>query len=88
MAISEKKKASNARWDKENMRVLACKVSAKKAEEFRAYAAARGHSVHSQLLESVDKCIGADQTDPDTESKRAALLEKLQGVTAGDDSKE
>ena len=31
---------------------------------------------------------GAGQTDPDTESKRAALLEKLQGVSAGDDSKE
>jgi len=31
---------------------------------------------------------GAGQTDPDTESKLAALLEKLQGVSAGDDSKE
>lgn len=31
---------------------------------------------------------GAGQTDPDTESKLAALLEKLQGVAAGNDSKE
>lgn len=31
---------------------------------------------------------GAGQTDLDTESKRAALLEKLQGVPDGDDSKE
>ena len=30
---------------------------------------------------------GAGQTDPDTESKRAALLEKLQGAPAGNDSK-
>jgi hypothetical protein len=30
---------------------------------------------------------GASQTDPDTESKLAALLEKLQGVAAGNDSK-
>ena len=63
MAISEKKKASNAKWDKENMRVLACKVSAKKADEFRAYAAAHGHSVHAQLLEYVDKCIGTNADD-------------------------
>ena len=31
---------------------------------------------------------GAGQTDPDTESKRAELLEKLQGVPAGNDGKE
>ena len=30
----------------------------------------------------------AGQTDPDTESKRAALLEKLQGAPAWNDSKE
>uniref|UniRef100_UPI004028A8CF hypothetical protein n=1 Tax=Gemmiger formicilis TaxID=745368 RepID=UPI004028A8CF len=36
----------------------------------------------------LQKPPGAGQTDPDTESKRVALLEKLQGVTAGDDSKE
>lgn len=30
----------------------------------------------------------AGQTDPDTESKRTALLEKLQGVPAGNDGKE
>ena len=36
----------------------------------------------------LQKPPGAGQTDPDTESKRAALLEKLQGVRAGDDSKE
>ena len=36
----------------------------------------------------LQKPPGAGQTDPDTESKRAALLEKLQGVPAGNDGKE
>ena len=31
---------------------------------------------------------GVGQTDPDTESKRVALLEKLQGVSAGNEGKE
>lgn len=35
----------------------------------------------------LQKPPGAGQTDPDTESKRAALLEKLQGVSAGDEGK-
>lgn len=35
----------------------------------------------------LQKPPGAGQTDPDTESKRAALLEKLQGIPAGNDSK-
>lgn len=35
----------------------------------------------------LQKPPGAGQTDQDTESKRAALLEKLQGIPAGNDSK-
>lgn len=36
----------------------------------------------------LQKPPGAGQTDPDTENKRAALLEKLQGVPAGNCGKE
>lgn len=57
MPLSEKKKASNAKWDKANMKVLACKVSAQKAEQFKAYCAAQGNSVHAQLLKYVDQCL-------------------------------
>ena len=32
--ISEKKKASNAKWDKENMTSLACRVIKQAVEEF------------------------------------------------------
>lgn len=57
MAISEKKKASNNKWDKANMCVLACKVPKEKAEAFRDYCAERGKSVHAVLLEYVNHCL-------------------------------
>lgn len=57
MAISEKKKASNNKWDKANMSVLACKVPKEKAEEFRDYCAEQGKSVHAVLLEYVNHCL-------------------------------
>lgn len=60
MAVSEKKKASNAKWDRNNMTVLGCKVSKEKAEQFRQYAKEHGNSVHKQLLEYVDRCLEAD----------------------------
>ena len=64
MAVSEMKKASTAKWDKENMTVLGCKVSKKKAEQFRQYAKEHGNSVHKQLLEYVDQCVGAEEEPP------------------------
>jgi len=60
MAVSEKKKASNAKWDRNNMTVLGCKVSKEKAEQFRQYAKEHGNSVHKQLLEYIDRCLEAD----------------------------
>ena len=40
MAISEKKKISNARWDKENMATLGCRVKKEQAAAFKEYAKA------------------------------------------------
>ena len=57
MAISEKKKASNNKWDKANMSVLACKVQKEKAEAFRDYCAEQGKSVHAVLLDYVNHCL-------------------------------
>ena len=33
--VSEAQKAASAKWNKENMTVLGCKVTKKKADEFR-----------------------------------------------------
>lgn len=61
MAVSEKKKASNARWDKENMANVSCKIKKEDAEAFRAYAAAQGKTAHALLKEYILSCIGAER---------------------------
>lgn len=57
MALSESRKAANQKWDKANMKVLACKVRIEKAEKFREYAEKKGNTVSGELLEYVNKCI-------------------------------
>lgn len=60
MAVSDKKKKSNAAWDAKNMQNLACKVRIDTADAFKAYAAARGTSVHALLKGFVDRCLSED----------------------------
>lgn len=43
--ITEKKKASNAKWDKENMKFIACKVRKELAENLRKYADSQGLTI-------------------------------------------
>lgn len=64
MAVSEKKKASNAKWDKANMSVLACKVRKEQAEAFKAYAAQQGKASNTLLKEYVMECIGSAGAGP------------------------
>ena len=66
MPVSEKKKASNAKWDKANMTVLACKVRKDKADAFKTYAAGQGKTANTLLKDYVLECIesvpaGADR---------------------------
>lgn len=62
MAISEKKKLSNARWDKENMATLGCRVKKEQAAAFKEYAKAHGKTANTMLKDFVLLCI-----DPTTE---------------------
>ena len=72
------------------------KQSAKVSRKIKAHAEKRGESINGFVGRAISETMqrdalelpGAGQTDPDTESKRAALLEKLQGIPAGNDSKE
>lgn len=59
MPVSEKKKVSNAKWDKANMTVLACKVRKEQADAFKAYAAGQGKTANTVLKDFVLDCIGA-----------------------------
>ena len=91
MAVSEKKKISNAKWDKENMTVLACKVRKEVAEQFKAACAAQGTTSNAVLQQAVKAYLNEHLTpeqshaagnspDDDTEARRAALLESIKGL--------
>lgn len=56
MALSEKKKQSNAKWDKENMTTLGCKVKKYEAEIFKEYATSKGKTANGILKDYVFKC--------------------------------
>lgn len=58
MALSEAKKRSNNKWDKENMSVVACKLKKKEAEAFRAKCAAEGKTPNAVLHEFILKYTG------------------------------
>ena len=89
MGISEKKKKSNAKWDKENMVVLACKVKRETAEQFKAACAAQGTTSNAVLQQAVKDYIDAHPVpeepeappgDAETEVRRAALLEQIKNL--------
>lgn len=57
MAVSEAKKASNARWDADNMAYQTVKVRRQLLEDFRAACAARGDKVNTVLREAMEDYI-------------------------------
>ncbi len=57
MPVSEKKKISNAKWDKENMATLGCRVKKEEAIAFKDYAASQGKTANTVLKEYVIQCI-------------------------------
>ena len=60
MAVSEKKKVSNARWDSVNMLTLGCRVKKEQAEAFKAYCAIPGRTSNAVLRDYVLGCIGEE----------------------------
>ena len=57
MALSDAKKKANAKWDKENMTTLGCKVKKEEAAAFKGYASERGKTSNTVLKEYVLQCI-------------------------------
>lgn len=60
MPVSEKKKASNAKWDKENMTTLGCRVKKEDAIAFKQYCGRQGKTSNTMLKEFVGQCIDAE----------------------------
>ena len=49
MAVSQAQKKANAKWDKENMTTLGCKVKKSAATQFKEYAKQQGTTANSLL---------------------------------------
>lgn len=86
---SESQKRANAKWDKENMTVLACKVRKEVADKFKAACAAEDTTSNAVLQQAVRDYIDdhpvpeepeAPPGDAETEVRRAALLEQIKNL--------
>lgn len=62
MTISRSKRAANNKWDKENMKIVACKLRKEQAERFSQYAKDNGTTVNSLLKNFILEKIG-DRTN-------------------------
>ena len=52
--VTEARKRANAKWDKENMTILGCKVKKEYAAKFRAVCAAQGTTPNAVLKQAAD----------------------------------
>ena len=57
MAISDARKRANAKWNKENMKNLACTVTIEEHAAFKKYAEDHGKTISGMLLDYVRSCI-------------------------------
>ena len=61
MPLSEARKTANAKWDKENMSTLACKVKKEEAAAFKEHCAKQGKTSNTVLKEFVLETIERDR---------------------------
>ena len=57
MAVSEAKKASNAKWDAKNMAYQTIKISRPLLDSFKAACAARGDRVNTVLRQAMERYV-------------------------------
>ena len=90
------RKEGNRKWDAQNLDRISIALPKGSKDKIKAHAEKRGESINGFVGRAINETMerdnmelpGAGQLDPETESKQAALLEKLQGVPAGNDGKE
>lgn len=59
MPVSSSKKTANARWDKENMTTVGCRITKAKAAEFKVACVMLGTKPNQVFLEAVNKTISS-----------------------------
>jgi predicted DNA-binding protein len=57
MAVSEAQKKAAAKYHRENIASIACRVRKEQAEKFKAYCEAQGKTSNAVLKEFVLECI-------------------------------
>ena len=63
MAPSEAQKKASAKYQKENIASLACRVKKEQAERFKAYCETQGKTSNAMLREYVLSCIEEIEQD-------------------------
>lgn len=63
MAPTEAQKKASAKYQKENIASLACRVKKEQAEKFKAYCAEQGKTSNAVLREYVLDCIKESDTE-------------------------
>lgn len=61
MAPSEAQKKASAKYQKENISSLACRVKKEQAEKFKAYCESIGKTSNAVLRDYVLQCIGNEE---------------------------
>lgn len=71
--VSEKKKITNTRWNKENTQLLACRIKNNLAEELRIYAESQGLTISKFASLSMQYCKNNNinlQQEPEEENNK------------------
>ena len=63
MAPSDAQKKASAKYQKENIASLACRVKKEQADKFKAYCAEQGKTSNAVLREYVLECIKESDTE-------------------------
>ena len=67
-AVSRAKRASNNKWDRENMKIISCKIKIEEAEAFERYAQERGTTRNALISGYIRRCLAADQAEKQQQS--------------------
>lgn len=68
MAVSRAKRASNNKWDKENMKIVACKIKIDDADAFKKYAEDNSTTPNALLRKYIYSCIGKNEEETSSEN--------------------
>lgn len=82
--VTEARKRANAKWDKENMVVLACKVKRETAEQFKAACAAQGTTSNAVLQQAVKAYLEQCQHSAGDEVSQTHPTASREGVSQTD----